>query len=63
MVEKRKCITDCFIKEGADVNCTVEMFDVISRRVACEIGISSDADTWNGWTPFMYGAGKGIFDL
>ena len=48
MVEKRQWITCCssFIK-GADVNCTEEMYDVISRRVACERRISSDADIWN----------------
>ena len=51
--------TDIFIKEGADVNCTEEMFDVVSRRIACETGISFDADTRNGWTPLMCPAGKG----
>ena len=41
------------------MNCTEEMYDVISRRVAYETGISSDAATWNGCTRLMYTARKG----
>ena len=58
-----KHCADIFIREGADVNCTDDMFDVFSRKVACQTGIPCVPHMQNGLTPLMYAAGNGHLEL
>ena len=50
---------EIFIREGADVDGTDDMFNVFSRRVASETGIPFDTGMQEDWTPLMYAAGNG----
>ena len=54
-----KNCAEIFIREGADVNGTDEMFNVFSRQFASKTGIPFDTGMQEDWTPVMYAAGNG----
>ena len=53
-----KNCAEIFIREGADVNGTDDMFNVFSRQVASKTGIPFDTGMQEDWTPLMYAAGN-----